>query len=219
MKIVVISDIHGRIDRLDGAAADLAGADLVVLTGDITNFGRRQEAERMLAPIEAHNDRILAVTGNCDYPEVEVVLQERGYSLQAAHRIEDGVAWIGLGGSLPAPGGTPNEHSEEELADLLEGASQGLPHNQPLLLISHQPPFDTQLDRIRAGAHVGSRSVRQFIERHQPLACFTGHIHEAAGIDHLGDTVLVNPGPLAGGGYAVATLNEDGRFDVELRRT
>jgi Icc-related predicted phosphoesterase len=35
----------------------------------------------------------------------------------------------------------------------------------------------------------------------------------------LGDTVLVNPGPLAGGGYAVATLNEDGRFDVELRRT
>jgi hypothetical protein len=219
MKIVVIADIHGRIGHIQGAAADLADADWVVLTGDITNFGQRQEAERMLAPIEAHNDRILAVTGNCDYPEVESLLTERGYNLHAAHRIEQGVAWLGLGGSLPAPGGTPNEYSEEELADMLEAASQGLPSNRPLLLISHQPPVDTQLDRIRAGVHVGSHSVRRFIREHQPLACFTGHIHEAAGIDHLGDTVLVNPGPLAGGGYAVATLIEDGRFDVELRRT
>ena len=216
MKIVVIADIHGRIERLERASADLAAADWVVLTGDVTNFGRRAEAERMLERIEAHNTHILAVPGNCDYPEAEAVLTERGYNLHASQRVIDGVVWLGLGGSLPAPGGTPNEYSEEELAGLLEAASVGLDDSVPLLLISHQPPADTKLDRIHAGAHVGSRSVRQFIEQRQPLACFTGHIHEAAGLDHIGDTLLVNPGPLGTGRYALASVSPDWQVEAEI---
>ncbi len=54
---------------------------------------------------------------------------------------------------------------------------------------------------VRGGRHVGSAAVRRFIERHRPLACFTGHIHEAAGMDsHRADA----PGQSrAGAGWAV----------------
>jgi Icc-related predicted phosphoesterase len=43
----------------------------------------------------------------------------------------------------------------------------------------------------------------------QPLICFTGHIHEARGIDAIGRTKLINPGPLREGGYAYAVLHDD----------
>jgi hypothetical protein len=47
--------------------------------------------------------------------------------------------------------------------------------------------------------HVGSRAIRQFIERHQPPLVLSGHIHESPRIscsyrDAIGRTVVVNPG-------------------------
>lgn len=216
MKIVAIADIHGRIGELDAAADDLADADWVVLTGDITNFGRRAEAEEMLQHIETLNDQIIAVAGNCDYPEAEAFLAERGYDLHANHRIIDGLAFVGLGGSLPAPAPTPNVYEEEQLAAFLDQASEGLDPETPMILISHQPPVNTKLDRITSGDHVGSRRVRQFIEEHQPLLCLTGHIHEAAAVDQLGSTILVNPGPLHTGHYAYVEISA-GQPTVEIR--
>jgi hypothetical protein len=53
---------------------------------------------------------------------------------------------------------------------------------------------------------VGSRAVRRFIEQYQPLLCLTGHIHEAAGMDRIGRTVIVNPGPIARGGFVRAEI-------------
>jgi Icc-related predicted phosphoesterase len=37
--------------------------------------------------------------------------------------------------------------------------------------------------------------------------CFTGHIHEGIGIDRIGRTVIVNPGPFRSGHYAYAEIN------------
>ncbi len=61
-------------------------------------------------------------------------------------------------------------------------------------MVSHQPPYDTINDQVSPGVHVGSNSIRKFIEEHQPLVCFSGHIHEGTGIDHIGNTAIVNPG-------------------------
>jgi len=64
---------------------------------------------------------------------------------------------------------------------------------------SHDPPYDTTLDLLFNGQHIGSAAVRRFIERHQPPLVLSGHIHEspkASGkiTDRIGDTVCVNPG-------------------------
>lgn len=201
MKIVVIADIHGRIDNLSMLEDELHSADLVLLTGDITNFGRRREAERILDAVGALAQNIFAVPGNCDYPEVEAVLTERDINLDQTGRVHDGLGLIGLGGSLPAPGGTPNEYSEDELGQRLKRAAQKVDFAQPFLLISHQPPVNTSADQVRPGQHVGSHRVRTFVEKRQPLACLTGHIHEGVGVDKIGGTFIVNPGPLRAGSY------------------
>ncbi|MGA9532878.1 MAG: metallophosphoesterase [Anaerolineales bacterium] len=216
MKIIAIADIHGRIGQLELAADDLANADLVVLTGDITHFGRRAEAEEMIGQIERYNNQILAVAGNCDYPQAETYLSERGFNLHASHRVIDGLTFVGLGGSLPAPAPTPNVYTEDQLAAFLNSAVEGIDPSSPMILVSHQPPKDTELDRIASGDHVGSQQVRRFIEEHKPLLCLSGHIHEAAAIDRLGSTTLVNPGPLHTGHYAAIEVN-DGLQTVEIR--
>ncbi|MFP3853073.1 MAG: metallophosphoesterase [Anaerolineales bacterium] len=216
MQIIVIADIHSQIDQLPMLDSDLKAADLVLLTGDVTNFGRRKEAERILDAIQPHAKALYAVPGNCDYPEVEEVLTEQGLNLDGRGKTLNGLGLIGLGGSLPAPGGTPNEYSESELGQHLEQAAADIDLNQPFLLISHQPPINTSADQVRPGEHVGSQQVRDFIEKHQPLACLTGHIHEGVGIDQIGKTKVINPGPLHTGRYGFLEW-ADGILTAELR--
>ena len=73
-------------------------------------------------------------------------------------------------------------------------------------MVSHQPPYDTINDQVSPGVHVGSKSIRKFIEERQPLICFTGHIHEGTGIDHIGNTAIVNPGPAGKGSYVLTEI-------------
>jgi len=206
MIIVALTDIHGRTERLSDLTDELAAADLLLLCGDLTNFGRAPEVEAVLAAARSHNPRVLAVPGNCDHPDVAAYLVREGVSLHAAHVIVNDAAILGLGGSLPCPGRTPNEFTDAELASFLSQAAAGLSHDMPWILVSHPPPRDTAVDRVRSGMHVGSHAVRAFIEDHKPVVCFTGHIHEASGMDSIGPTKIVNPGPLHMGHYAYAEV-------------
>jgi len=207
MIIMAIADTHGHTAALAALSAHLAHADVVFLAGDLTQFGHADEAARVMEAVRAANPNVLAVSGNCDYPDVTSYLAEEGIGLHATHVVRDGVAFLGVGGSLPCPGHTPNEFSEKELAAFLAEAAEGLTRDLPWVLVSHQPPRDTEVDRVRSGMHVGSRAVRDFIAEFEPLACFTGHIHEAAGMDAIGPTRIVNPGPLRNGHYAYAEVS------------
>ena len=217
MKIVSLTDIHGKIHAINAVSHDIEAADLVLLPGDITTFGKRDDALRVLDAIREHNSRLLAVMGNCDYPEVEAVLVEQGICLHRRHTTIDGVTFVGLGGSLPCPIPTLNEWTESEIAEHLETAYRGIAPDARVVLVSHQPPLDTVVDLAGVGKHVGSAAVRHFIERHRPMLCLSGHIHEAQGTDHIGDTLLMNPGPFLDGLYAWIEL--EGRdCRAEVRR-
>jgi uncharacterized protein len=211
-------DIHGDIDKLERMAELMDAVDLVLLVGDLTNFGRAAEAAAVVERVARSNQNILAVPGNCDYPEVERYLSERGMNLDGRHRMIGGVVFAGLGASLYSPSrGTPNEVSDEVLAERLEQIAAALPIDRRLVLVSHQPPLQTVNDRVREGLHVGSASVRRFIETQRPLVCFTGHIHEGIGQDMIGDTAVVNPGPFYQGRFATARVGATVDA-IELRR-
>jgi Icc-related predicted phosphoesterase len=67
------------------------------------------------------------------------------------------------------------------------------------LYVLHDPPWNTTLDVLYNGQHIGSMAVRRFIEQRQPPLVLSGHIHEspkASGkiLDRIGDTLCVNPG-------------------------
>lgn len=217
MKIVALTDIHGRVQAADLIADDLKSADLVILPGDLTTFGKREEATQIVDAVRKHNANVLAVMGNCDYPEVEQYLTDEGLCIHRSHRRVNGVVFAGLGGSLKCPIPTLNEWTEEQVAEHLEAAVKGAPADVPLVLVSHQPARNTITDLAANGGHVGSTAVRDFIERRKPILCLSGHIHEAQGTDSIGPTTLVNPGPFMEGRYVVVEIDGDA-CRVEIRR-
>jgi Icc-related predicted phosphoesterase len=107
--------------------------------------------------------------------------------------------------------------TDAELAHILADAIQGLDPAVPLVLLCHHPPLGTRTDWTWGQQHAGSQAVRAFIETVQPILCVTGHIHEAIGVDTIGPTQIVNPGPLWNGGYAYLELTDDAAR-IECRR-
>jgi len=217
MKILSISDIHGRLDSLELLMPRLEASDIVILAGDITNFGHAGDARDIIQTLQASATRVLAVSGNCDYPDVAETLHEMGISLEGRAIAVDEISLVGLGGSLAGPVPTPNVFSEPELAANLAEAVEGLASDTPLILVSHQPPKDTAADRTSSGQHVGSTAVREFIRSYQPLVCFTAHIHESRGVSHIGETLVINPGPLSAGSVAFANLDGSQLVTCEIR--
>jgi uncharacterized protein len=217
MIIVGLADIHGKLPQEVYLSGILNQAEMVFLVGDITNFGREAEVKSLILPLVERFHKIFAVSGNCDFPEVDAYLSKQKINLHGRGEVFNGIGFEGLGGSLTTPFGTPNEYTEDEIARILKKGLGDIPDGTPLILISHQPPFQTSCDRISSGIHIGSISVRKFIEIHQPLACITGHIHESSGMDKIGKTHIINPGQLARGGYAYLEI-KDGSADVEIRK-
>ncbi len=58
------------------------------------------------------------------------------------------------------------------------------------VLVSHSPPRNI-LDEVR-GEHVGNPSINPIIESGRLAAVLCGHIHEAAGVERVGWTVISN---------------------------
>ncbi len=170
----------------------------------------------MVGAVRKYNHRVLAVPGNCDYPEVDAYLRDEGINLHRRSVVVEGVTFVGLGGSLPCPARTPNEYSEKDFEVLLAEAAFSVRRENPLVLVTHQPPRETMADRLVNGLHVGSESVRVFISKMQPVLCLTGHVHEGRSIDCIGRTRGVNPGPLWAGSYAYAHVGRNAA-EIEIR--
>lgn len=218
MKIVSFGDVHMAIGHMRKIAVELATADLIILSGDLTNFGGTVDAAQVLNAARRYCPHVLALPGNVDQPEVMDFLYAEQVNLHRQNRLIGQLALFGCGGSNITPFRTPLEYTDGELRAMLAEAYVGVNDIPVKLMVCHTPPYATRLDRLINGTPVGSPAVRQFIEQFQPQLCITGHIHESPGVDHIGRTKIVNAGPFAGGGYIVARY-EDGTLDAELRFT
>lgn len=222
MRLAVLADIHACVDHLDAALDHLAAADVVVLAGDLVGFGSPERASpgtiaRILDTIRARVSRTVAVHGNCDLPAVTDYLNRTDTGIDGRTVEIDGMAFLGLGGSLPCPEPTPCELDEPALEAGLARAADQWSGAIPAVLVSHQPPHATRADFARIGSHVGSHAVRAFIEARQPLLCISGHIHEGYGIDRIGATTVLNPGAFREGRWATCEIAQ-GEVRTELHR-
>lgn len=217
MRIVSFGDVHMSVRNIAYLAPELEKADVVIVSGDLTNFGGSEDAAQVVAATQQHARTVLAVSGNLDKPEVIDFLRQRGICLHGESRRIGALGIFGCGGSNLTPFHTPTEFSEEELGAVLERGYAEIAAAPHILMVCHTPPAHSATDRIASGQHVGSPQVRAFIEEHQPEVCITGHIHESAGIDRIGRTTVVNAGPVHTGGYIVVSLGSRG-LEAELRR-
>jgi len=216
MNILAFADLHGNTAAIQQVLQQETKPDLVLLLGDITNFGKREAAVKVISVIDQYNIQTLGVHGNCDYDSVHEYMRERSMSLHSRCILWSGIAFPGVGYSLPCPGRTPGEIDDERFSRFLDSAAAELPPGFPSILVTHEPPIDTATDLAYTKKHVGSKAIREFIEEHQPLACFCGHIHEATGLDYIGSTLILNPGPLRRGGYIWASI-KDGAIEADIR--
>ena len=206
MKIVAITDIHARTDYQEHIKSQLQQADLLLIAGDITNFGDRQDAARIVKELAVSNERMYAVPGNCDRPGVSEFLTSNNINLHATVKITGRVMFFGIGGCNKTPFHTPLEYGEKEIADILSKYKKS-PEVDQYVLVSHAPPYKTKLDRVLFGIHVGSRAVRNFVEEFQPDIVVCGHIHEARGFDYIGKTLIINTGSFPKH-YAIIEIND-----------
>ena len=217
LRVLGVVDLHWS-GRRPPRLPDPTGFDLVVLAGDLTNFLGPDKARLIVEPLQAAGVPVLAVCGNCDQPAVEEYFREIDIDLDRRAREVGGVRFVGLSGGLPF-GDLPYERTEEDYERVAAEAfdNAAAVEGRPTILVSHQPPFGTACDLAR-GNHVGSRSVRAAIERHQPDLVFSGHIHEAIGADTIGPTRVVNPGPWFQGRFLVIEADPDtGSVEFEIR--
>lgn len=219
MRILAVSDIHGYRTGIEFLTPVAQGCDLILVAGDITDFGGRDAAAAVLSPFAGLEARMACVAGNCDGQDVLAWLAEEGISVDGRSRMMGGFRVSGVGGGLYHHGMTPNEATEEELAAGMEAAiasSAGVAESSPSIHLTHTPPNGTSLDR-RKNRQVGSHSLRECLDRVKPLLWVSGHIHESRSVSRLGPSLLVNPGPLNEGCYALISI-DDGRAEAELRK-
>lgn len=209
MKIISFGDIHENLSNLRLLKNELEGADLVIVTGDLTNYNGRKEAEKVFEGIEKYNENILAQFGNMDQPDVNDYLSRKGINLHRNGFVIDDIGIFGVGGSNPTPFNTPTEFSESEIESFLLEGFEKVKDSKFKIMVPHMPPIDTKLDIITAGTHVGSQSVRNFILRHKPDIVLCGHIHEARGKDKIKNTTICNAGMFCEGGYIRITKKSE----------
>lgn len=212
MNILAISDVHGNENDGLYNYLDKNNVDILIISGDITNFGPVEFVGRFLNKLSEYVNTILAIPGNCDPEEVENKIDESKAICVHDDVIEYGnVVMYGFGGSNPTPFNTPGEMDEDTLYESIKNVldsrdiesiktpSENFPYGKISILITHAPPKNTETDKIPDGTHVGSESVRRIIKEYKPRLNICGHIHEARAFDMLDETIVINPGTLSDG--------------------
>ncbi|RZN60282.1 MAG: metallophosphoesterase [Thermoproteota archaeon] len=179
MRLLHLSDIHGRVDseRILRAFNELK-ADIIVISGD-------SESSSLLRDL-AGRTRVFYVSGNMDSISVVETARELGMLLDGEVLDVEGILLAGIG--------RREEHDLNRIRKEVKG---------DWILVSHYPPLDTKADIASSGRHVGSRIIRNAINELKPKACLCGHIHESPAIFRLNDTIVVNPGPAFMGRAAI----------------
>lgn len=212
MRILALSDIHGHAERLERILGSAGEVDLVLVAGDLTDFGGAAELDLVLAAMDGQAGKIVAVPGNCDKRAARERLEELGLSADGRLVERPGALVAGVGGSLLRTGFTPYERYDEELAEALQTAldEAALLHSDaPVIVLSHQPPRGTGADE-RRGASTGSHELRAILELEEPLLWVCGHIHESPCAFRVGSCLVLNPGPAGEGAWAIVELEREG---------
>ncbi len=212
LRLLAVVDVHGDILRFEKLIRD-SRADVLIIAGDVSPYRSVLGYRSVLKPLStySHNFKyIFIVPGNMDPEDVvryAETLADNVYSLHFKSHVVGEYIFIGAGGSPPTPFATLTEYPDEIIESRLRSTiTQAIKKGNYIVLVTHAPPYGCKVDRIYSGEHVGSKGIRRVIESYNPILCICGHIHEAAGVDVIGSTVVVNPGPLMRGNYAIIDI-------------
>ncbi len=153
--------------------------------------------------------------GNDDMQEVIDVIKDTEHVKNPDNnivKIDSLHEMANMGYSNPTPWTCPRECTDEELGQRIDKMLQGVADPANCVYNFHVPPVNCGLDTVpkldasvyppkpvyEGGQQVlfgaGSQSVRNSVEKRQPLLQLCGHVHEGRGMCKIGRTVVINPG-------------------------
>jgi Icc-related predicted phosphoesterase len=213
VRVAAIGDLHVQEDSVAPYRelfAEISNhADVLLLCGDLTNFGKTTEAEILAEDIKSCTIPVLGVLGNHDYecgqPEqVCSILHEAGMVVldEQAHEV-DGVGFAGVKGFLGgfgrgelAPFGEPiikafvDEAMKE--ARKLENALRTLRTERSVAVLHYSPILDTlEGEPTEIFQYLGAQRLAEPIDRFEHVkAVVHGHAHHGT---YEGRTPLGKP--------------------------
>jgi uncharacterized protein len=170
------------------------------------------EAEKKLSK---ENVRMYVTGGNDDPPAIINAFQNHELITNSEGRVTmlgEVFPMISMGYSNHTPWKTPRECTEEELAQKIREQASNLSDFKKAIFNFHVPPLNSGIDLapmvdssvdppkyitkngMPVMTNVGSKAVREAIERYSPMLGLHGHIHESRGSIKIGKTFCVNPG-------------------------
>ncbi len=176
MKILAVADIHGAQFRLNLVLKniDRFSPDLVVICGDITQFGPGELAKNFLDQISVDT---LAITGNIDSTDVSKGIDDsKATRIEMKKVVKKGIPFFGMG---------------RDISKQLKIIDEKKLIDESCVLVSHEPPYGAQ-DKVFLGMHAGSKSLKEIVEKYKPRLLLCGHIHEDPGNKKIGKTTVVN---------------------------
>jgi Icc-related predicted phosphoesterase len=200
MRVAAIGDLHVTEDS-DAPYRELfteisGAADVLLLCGDLTNFGKEREAEILAEDIRSCTIPVLGVLGNHDYecgqPErVAELLHGAGMTVLDEQAVEiDGVGFAGVKGFLGgfgrgelAPFGEPivKAFVDEALneARKLENGLRQLRTERSVAVLHYSPVVDTlEGEPLEIFQYLGSARLADAIDRFDHVkAVVHGHAH------------------------------------------
>lgn len=196
MKIYALADIHGAQYRVNEAlqAVHQNEPDIIVIAGDITQFGPGAVATHLL---DQFPRPVVTIPGNIDTNDVwEGIAKSHAMNLHKKQTRFKDITFTGINGVDDAE--TELFFTDPALKSLVEHAD---------VLITHVPPYGFQ-DTVFIGKHAGSKPIRKILDSFHPRLVISGHIHEKPGFTKHGNTVIVNCSMGKRGRGAIITMNE-----------
>jgi Icc-related predicted phosphoesterase len=203
LTVAAIGDLHvteeseGRYRALFEEMSD--AADVIVLCGDLTNFGKPSEAEVLAEDARAASVPVLAVLGNHDFEcgcpdEVETILGQAGIRMLGEQAtVIEGVGFAGVKGFVGGFGrgelgafgeqaikAFVEESSEE--ARKLENALRSLRTERTLAVLHYAPiPETVEGEPLEIYPFLGSSRLAHAVDRFDNVrAVVHGHAHRGS---------------------------------------
>lgn len=202
MRIAATADLHFTPQRHSAIQEQLGrvrdDSDLLVLAGDLTNYGRPEEMEVLLNALVRLRVPTVAVLGNHDY-ESGAEAQLMRMMSEAGIKVLDGTAYerdgVGFAGTKGFPGGfgrgALTAFGEPQVkafvqaaldeAMKLERAMSQLRTPKRIVVLHYSPVVDT----VRGEApeifpYLGTSRLAEVIDRHGADVVVHGHAHHGA---------------------------------------
>jgi putative phosphoesterase len=202
MKILAVADIHGSQYRLNLLLKNIKkySPDLVIICGDITQFGPADVAYNFLNQIPI---KTYAIMGNIDTNEVSDAINDSKAEYIEKKKVNyKGLSFTGISGV-----------NSFELDHLINSEELNNLFDKNSILVTHVPPYGLQ-DKVFLGKHAGSKQIREIIDKFKPRLVLSGHIHENPGFIKNKDTIIVNCSMGKRGEGALINIDKD--IDIKM---